>query len=76
MSFLFEEKMSGNYFQEVMNPQIVMVRTYLDDLDKLLIFLPYCGNKVATFKFYSETTKDASPLLHYTFSNLEDLQDQ
>ena len=31
---------------------------------------------MATFKFYSDTTEDASPLLHYTFSNLEDLQDQ
>ena len=31
---------------------------------------------MATFKFYSDTTDDASPLLHYTFSNLGDLQDQ
>ena len=31
---------------------------------------------MATFKFYSDTTEDTSPLLHYTFSNLGDLQDQ
>ena len=55
---------------------MVMVRTYLDDLDNPLIFSPYCGNMMATFKFYSDTTEDASPLLHYTFSNLGDLQDQ
>ena len=76
MSFPVEEKLPGNYFQEVMNSQMVMVRTYLDDLDNPLIFTPYCGNMMATFKFYSDNTEDASPLLHYTFSNLEDLQDQ
>ena len=38
MSFSFEEKLPGNYFQEVMNAQTEMVRTYLDDLDNLLIF--------------------------------------
>ena len=76
MSFSIEEKLLGNYFQEVMNAQMVMVRTYLDDLDNPLIFSPYCGNMMATFKFYSDTTEDASPLLHYNFSNLGDLQDQ
>ena len=55
---------------------MVMVRTYLDDLDNPLIFSPYCGNMMTTFKFYSDTTEDAPPLLHYTFSNLGDLQDQ
>ena len=76
MSFPIEEILPGNYFQEVMNVQMVMVRTYLDDLDNPLIFSPYCGNMMATFKFYSDTTEDASPLLHYTFSNLGDLQEQ
>ena len=76
MSFSVEEKLPGNYFQEVMNAQTVMVREYLDDLDNPLIFSPYCGNMMATFKFYSDTTEDASPLLHYTFSNLGDLKDQ
>ena len=76
MSFPVEEKLPDNYFQEVMNAQMVMLRTYLDDLDTPLIFSPYCGNMMATFKFYSDTTEDASPLLHYTFSNLGDLQDQ
>ena len=31
---------------------------------------------MATFKFYSSNENDASPLLHYTFSNLQDLKDQ
>ena len=76
MSFSVEEQLPGNYFQEVMNAQTEMVRTYLDDLDNPLIFSPYCGTMMATFKFYSGDTEDPSPLLHYTFSNLGDLKDQ
>ena len=76
MSFPVEEKLPGNYFLDVMSVQMIMVRMYLDDLDNPLIFSPYCENMIATFKFYLDTTEDASPLLHYTFSNLGDLQDQ
>ena len=76
MSFSVKEKLAGNYFQEVIDAQTEMVRMYLDDLDSLLIFSPYCGTTMATFKFYSCDTDDASPLLHYTFSNLGDLKDQ
>ena len=76
MSFSVEKQLPGYYFQEVMDAQTEMVRTYLDDLDNPLIFSPYCGTMVATFKFYSYDTGDASPLLHYTFSNLGDLKHQ
>ena len=76
MSFSVEEKLPGNYFQEVMSAQTEIVRTYLDDLDNPLIFSPYCGTTLATFRFYSCDTGDASPLLHYTFSNLGDLKNQ
>ena len=75
MPFPVEEILPGNYFLDVMNAQSMMVRTYLDDLDNPLIFSPYCGNVMPTFKLYSDTTEEASPLLHYTFSNLGDLQD-
>ena len=76
MSFSVEEKLPGNYFQEVMNTQTEMVGIYLDDLDNPLIFSPYCGTMMATFKFYCCNVGDASPLLHCTFSNLGDLKDQ
>ena len=59
-----------------MNAQTEMVRIYLDDLDNPLIFSPYYGTMMATLKFYSCNTDDASPLLHYAFSNLGDLKDQ
>ena len=76
MSFSVEEKLPGNYFQEVMSTQTEMVRMYLDDLDHPLIFSQYCGNTMATFKFYSCNDDNASNLLHCTFSNLGDLKDQ
>ena len=38
MSFSIEEKLPGNYFQEVIDAQTEMVRIYLDDLDNLCYF--------------------------------------
>ena len=76
MSFSVDEKLPGNYFKEVMDAQAEMVRMYLDDLDSPLIFLPYCGSTMITFKFYSCDDNDDFPLLYYTFSNLGDLEDQ
>ena len=63
MSFSIEEKLPGNYFQEVMNAQTEMIRMYLDDLDNPLIFSQYCGNTIAIFKFYSCNGDNTSP--HY-----------
>ena len=76
MSFSVEQKLPENYFQEVIGAQTEIVKMYLDDLDNPLIFLHYCGSMMATFKFYSYNENDDSPLLHYTFSNLGDLEDQ
>ena len=59
-----------------MNAQTEMAKTYLEDLDSPLIFSPYCGTTMATFKFYSCDADDVSPLLPCTFSNLGDLKDQ
>ena len=61
MSFSVEEKLPGNYFQEVMNAQTEMVRTNLEDLDNPLICSPNCGTMMATFTFYSCDTGEASP---------------
>ena len=76
MSFSVEQKLPENYFQEVMDAQTEMVKMYLDDLENPLVFSHYCGNTMATFKFYSHNEDDISPLLHYTFSNLGDLKNQ
>ena len=76
MSFSVNERLPGNYFKEVMDVQAERVRMYLDDLDIPIIFLPYCGNMMMTFRFYSYNNNDDSPLLYYTFSNFGDLEDQ
>ena len=64
MSFSVEQKLPENYFQEVMDAQTEMVKMYLDDLENPLVFSLYCGNMMATFKFYSYDENDDSP--HYT----------
>ena len=76
MSFPVDEKLPRTYFLDIMNAQIMMVKTYLDDLNNPFTFSHYYGSMTASFRFYADTTDDASPLLHYTFSNLGDLQDQ
>ena len=76
MSFSVEQKLPEHYFQEVMDAQTEVVKMYLDDLKNPLVFSHYYGNMIATFKFYSYNENDASPLLHYSFSNLGDLEDQ
>ena len=67
MSFSVEEKLPGNYFQEVMGSQTEMVRIYLDDIDNPLIFSHYCGNTMAIFKFYSCNDDNASSITLYFF---------
>ena len=76
MSFPIDEILPGTYFLHIINAQIIMVKTYLDDLNNPLIFSHYCGTMTASFRFYTDTTDGASSLLYYTFSNLRDLQNQ
>ena len=76
MSFSVDKILPVNYFKEVMEDKAEMVRMYLDNLDNPLIFLPYCGYTMMTFKFYSYDDNNYSPILYYTFSNLGDIEDQ
>ena len=52
MSFSVKEKLPENYFQEVMNAQTEMVRTYLEDLDNPLIFSSYCVTTMVTLPIF------------------------
>ena len=61
MSFSVKQKLPENYFQEIMDAQTEMVKMYLDDLENPLVFSHYCGNSMATLKFYSYSDNDASP---------------
>ena len=74
MSYSADERLPEDYFKGVME-KAEMLRKYLKDLGDPLIFLSHCGYTMATFKFYSYEDED-SLKLHYTFSNLEDLEDQ
>ena len=76
MSYSADERLPENYFKEVMEEKAEMLRRYLDDLGNHLILSSYYGHTMVTFKFYSSDDKDDSLKLHYTFSNLGDLQDQ
>ena len=70
MSFSVGEKLPDDYFQEVINTQRELIEMCLDNLDNDLTFSSYCGNTMATFRFYSCNDVDASLLVHYTFSEL------
>ena len=76
MAYSVDDKLPENYFKEVMGKKAEMMRMYLDDLGNPLIFLPYCGYTMVTFKFYSYEDNDDSPILYYTFSNLGNLENQ
>ena len=76
MSYSVDDKLPENYFKDVMEEKAEMMRMYLDDLGNPLIFSPYGGYTMVTFKFYSYDDNDDSPILYYTFSNLGDLESQ
>ena len=52
-----------------------MIRKHLKDMDDPLVFSAHIGPNMVTFKFYSHQEEDLLKL-HFTFSNLGDLQDQ
>ena len=76
MSYSVDDKLPENYLKEVMEEKAEMMQMYLDDLGNPLIFFPYCGYTMVTFKFYSYDDNDDSSILNYTFSNLGDLESQ
>ena len=75
MSYSADERLPEDYFQGVMEEKAEMLRRYLKDMGDSLIFSAHCGHTMATFKCYSYDKED-SLKLHFTFSNLCDLEDQ
>ena len=75
MSYSADERLPEDYFQGLMEEKAEMLRKYLKDIGDPLIFSVNCGHTMATFKFYSYDEED-SLKLHFTFSNLGDLEDQ
>ena len=75
MSYTASDKLPEDFFQETIEEKAEMIRKYLKDIGNPLVFSTHIGLNMATFKFYSPQEED-SLKLHYTFSNLGDLQDQ
>ena len=68
-------KLPEGFFQSVIEEKAEMLGKYLRDIGDPLVFSTHIGPNVATFKFYSHQEED-SLKLHFTFSNLGDLQEQ
>ena len=75
MSYTMEDKLPEDFFQSVIEVKAEMIRKYLKDMGDPLVFSTHIGPNMASFKFYSHQEED-SLKLHFTFSNLGDLQDQ
>ena len=75
MSYSADKRLPEDYFKGVMEEKAEMLRKYLKDIGDPLIFPDHYGHTMATFKFYSYGEED-SLKLHFTFSNLGDLEDQ
>ena len=75
MSYSANEKLPVDFFQCTMDGKAEMIQKYLSDVGNPLVFTTHIGPNMAIFKFYSPQEED-SLKLHYTFSNLGDLQEQ
>ena len=75
MSYTSSDKLPEDFFQTKTEEKAEMIRKYLKDMGNPLIFSTHIGPNMAKFKFYSYQEEDSLEL-HYTFSNLGDLQDQ
>ena len=75
MSYSMDERLLKDYFKSVTEEKAEMLRKYLRDIGNPLVFSTHTGHSMAAFKFYSHEEED-SLKLHFTFSNLGDLQEQ
>ena len=75
MSYSADERLPEDYFKGVMEEKAEMFRRYPEDVGDPFIFLSHCVYTMVTFQFYSYDDED-SLKMHYTFSNLGDLEDQ
>ena len=76
MSYTVEDKLPKDFFQDTIQEKAEMVRKYLKGMSNPLVFSTYIGPNMAPFKFYYPEDEEDSLNLHYTFSNLGDLEEQ
>ena len=75
MSYTTSDKLPVDFFQSTIEEKAEMIWKYLQHMGDPLIFSMHIGPNMATFKCYSYEEED-SLKLHFTFSNLRDLQEQ
>ena len=75
MPYSVDERLPKDYFKSVMEEKAEMLRKYLRDIGDFLVFSNHIGHIMVAFTFYSHEEED-SLKLHFTFSNLGDLQEQ
>ena len=75
MFYSMDERLPKDYFRSVMEGKAEMLRKYLRDIVYPLVFSTHIGHNMTAFKFYSHEEEDSFKL-HFTFSNLGDLQEQ
>ena len=75
MSYSRSDKLPEDFFQNMIEEKAEIIQKYLRNMGDPLVFTTHIGPSMATFKFYSHQEED-SLKLHYTYSNLRDLQEQ
>ena len=75
MSYSTSDKLPKDFFQNMIEEKAEMIRKYLSAMGDPLVFTTHIGPNMVSFKFYSHQEEDSFKL-HYTFSNLGDLQEQ
>ena len=75
MSYSMDERLPKDYFKSVMEEKAEILRKYLRDIGNPLVFSTHIRHSMAAFEFYLHKEEN-SLKLHFTFSNLGDLQEQ
>ena len=75
MSYSMDDRLPEDNFQSVIEEKVEMIKKYLRYMGDPLVFSTHIGHIMATFKFYLHQEED-SLKLHFTFSNLGELQEQ
>ena len=75
MSYSMDKRLLKDYFQSIIEEKAEMIRKYLRDIGDPLVFSTHIRHSMVTFKFYLHQEED-SLKLHFTFSNLGDLQEK
>ena len=75
MAYTVDEKMPKTYFVELLTEKANIIKNHLKDRQSPLVICVNIGPNMATFKLFNRNEED-SLKLHFTLSNLEDIDEQ